>query len=199
MIYHKHKLIFTGIPKNASSSVHTILKNLTDPEHHHRSIIDEYNSNDADLMDTYTGFAIVRNPYDRFISACYQIFRDRGVEFEDFTPDFNSIVEDEIKERDNLNEVFIPQYRYIGFGNKILVDNILRYENLVEEYKTFIEEHNKTSIFKIKTQLPLTNQSNDRPSWENGFRSLSVENQTFINDFYHRDFILFNYKKLDPK
>lgn len=194
MVFHKYKLIFTGIPKNASSSVYDILKNPTDRFHHHSTIISEYSENDTDLMESYPSFCIVRNPYDRFISACYQIRRDE--------PELNGhlsldeIIEQEWKgkETGEMNEVFFPQHRFICFGNRILVDNVLHYESLAQDWEDFTKEYNKTASFPISSLLPTSNNTGDRKTWEEEIRSLSDSNFNLINQKYQKDFKLFDYK-----
>jgi len=46
MIYHKYRLQFIGIPKNASTSIHTMLANKTDVSHTHDTYIQDYFMND---------------------------------------------------------------------------------------------------------------------------------------------------------
>ena len=76
MIFHKHRIIWTGIPKNASTTIHAALRNPTDHQHDHYPLVDDYLRNDSELMDLYKNVTIVRNPYDRFISATWQSRRD---------------------------------------------------------------------------------------------------------------------------
>lgn len=68
MISHKHKSIFVGIHKTGS---HSVLHLLNDPQPEHRfwqGAFDPDWSSAVDFED-YFKFAIVRNPWDRFISA----------------------------------------------------------------------------------------------------------------------------------
>ena len=196
MLFHKYNLIFTGIPKNASSSVYDILKNSTDRYHHHINIINEYNENDTDLMEIYTSFCIVRNPYDRFVSACYQIRRDNPDQNNHLSLD--EIIEQEMKGKGpgEINEVFIAQHRFVCFGNRILVDNVLRYESLTKDWEEFAVEYNKTHPFPISLSLPTSNNTEDRKDWKQEIKSLSDFNFNLINQKYEKDFKLFDYKML---
>jgi len=198
MIFHKYKLIFTGIPKNASTSIHMMLRNPTDHEHNHRSLMDDYNSNDSELMDYYTNLAIVRNPYDRFISACWQIRRDNSDN--NLNLGINEIIQQEIIDYSNthgyINEIFIPQHKFICFGKKVLSDYVLSYENLNKDWAEFANEYNKTSPFLLPTRLPQFNQSNERKSWKEELKEISQENLDLINKRYKLDFEIFNYELL---
>jgi len=199
MIFHKYKLIVTGIPKNASTSIHVALRNLTDNEHNHRSLMDDYNSNDSELMDHYPNLAVVRNPYDRLISSCWQIRRDNPDQNWNLT--INEIIDREIinwaDTYDYINEVFIPQHKFICFGKKLLTDVILTYENLHNDWEKFAIEYNKTSTFQIPIKLPRFNQSLDRKAWQEELKEITQENLDFINTKYKLDFEIFNYPVID--
>tara|TARA_R110001632_G_scaffold37263_1_gene94175 strand:- start:247 stop:843 length:597 start_codon:yes stop_codon:yes gene_type:complete len=196
MLFHKYNLIFTGIPKNASSSVYDTLKNSTDRYHHHITIINEYNENDTDLMEIYTSVCIIRNPYDRFISACYQIRRDNPDQNNHLSLD--EIIEQEMKSKgpDGTNEVFIAQHKFVCFGSRILIDNVLRYESLTKDWEEFAVEYNKTHPFPIPLSLPTSNNTEDRKDWKQEIKSLSDFNFNLINQKYEKDFKLFDYKML---
>jgi hypothetical protein len=122
MIFHKYKLIITGIPKNASTSIFEILKNNTDRHHDHNTILEDYSNNDTDLMESYLNICITRNPYDRFISGCHQIRRD---EQHQANLTLDEIFENFIQKSDWLNDAFRPQHKFVCFGN-----TILRYLNM---------------------------------------------------------------------
>jgi len=195
MVFHKYKLIVVGISKNASSSLHDLLKNKTDTSHDHRTLIDEYNYNDHDLLSGYQSIAIVRNPYDRFFSGCYQIRRDAT---ENNNLSIQEIIEQEIYFRtDGINECFYTQNHFICLGNKILVDKILKYENLHEEWKKFVEEYNKTAEYKIKKVLPFSNTTKNKKPWTKEFKTLTQDQLDLINTMYERDFKLFDYEMIE--
>jgi hypothetical protein len=199
MIFHKYKLIVTGISKNASTSIHVALRNPTDHEHNHRSLMDDYNNNDSELMDHYLNLAVVRNPYDRLISSCWQIRRDNPDQNWNLT--INEIINREIinwaDTHDYINEVFIPQHKFICFGKKLLADVILTYENLHNDWEKFAIEYNKTSTFQIPIKLPQFNQSLDRKVWQEELKEITQENLDFINTKYKLDFEIFNYSMIN--
>lgn len=196
MVFHKYDLIFIGIPKNASTSIYELLKNRTDRDHHHNSIMTEYSEHDVDLMESYSSFCIVRNPYDRFISACYQIRRDEPELNGNLTLD--EIVEQEWIQKDEweFNEAFIPQHRFVCFGSKLLVDKVLSYESLEKDWEEFTTEYNNTSKLKISPILPTANNSEDRKTWQQEIKQLSTENFNLVNQKYAKDFELFGYEMI---
>jgi len=199
MIFHKYQIIWTGIPKNASSTIHTALRNPTDAHHNHNSIMEDYQSNDQELMELYKNVAIVRNPYDRLISATWHCRRNDWENRKN--QNLNDVIDEEIINPSNgyghINEIFTAQHKYICFGKKILSDYILRYETLETDYKAFAEEHNKTSYFKLPLRLPLVNQSGERTYWWEELKSISQDNLDLINKMYRLDFELFGYKMID--
>ena len=199
MIFHKYKLIFTGIPKNASTSIHIALRNPTDHEHNHRTLMDDYNTNDSELMDYYVNIAVIRNPYDRLISACWQIRRDNPDQ--NWNLNINEIIEQELINHLNtydwINEIFIPQHKFICFGKKVLVDVIMSYENLDKDWTKFAIEYNKDATFLLPTRLPQFNQSIDRKTWKEELKEISQENLDLVNKRYKLDFDIFNYPIID--
>ena len=74
-INHEKKFIFVHIPKTAGSSIHIFFKdffNILDrsdplPEIHHKSFSSILNEDYS--YRNYFKFAVIRNPYDRFLSA----------------------------------------------------------------------------------------------------------------------------------
>jgi hypothetical protein len=194
MIFHKYKLIITGITKNASTSIHNLLKNKTDQYHNHLTFVEEYGCHDLDLLSSYLSLAIIRNPYDRFFSACNQIRRDNE---KNKNKSLQEIIDQEIYYTElDINEAFYTQNHFICLGNKILVDKLIRYENLYEEWKNFAEEYNKTAKYKIKTVLPVSNKTENQKPWQEEFNQLTQDQLNLINNMYERDFELFNYEMI---
>jgi len=194
MIFHKYKLVIIGVPKNASSSLYDLLKNKTDRSHDHRTFLEEYNEHDNDLLSTYTSLAIVRNPYDRFFSACHQIRRDAAEYFGITTQE---VIDKEILYNPRgLNEIFYTQNYFTNLGNRVLVDKIFKYETLHQEWKEFVAEYNKTAQFKLRPILPVSNKTEDRKPWQEEFKQLTQDQLDLINNMYERDFNLFGYEMI---
>ena len=201
MIFHKHKIVFVGIPKNASHSILACLSNKTDNAHDHSTYIQIYNEHDEELLDTYTSLAIVRNPYDRAYSCWNYLTKIEYLEdrfglysFEEYVyalESRNSIYKEHNEEL-TQHELTFPQSKFVSFKNHILVDRILKYETLDKDWKEFANEHNQTSQFKIKNVLNVHN--NMEYTEKNWTKVYTPEMYSIINEFYKKDFELFDYE-----
>jgi hypothetical protein len=201
MVFHKHRIIFTGIPKNASHAPFAHLSNKTDSGHHHASYMQDYREHDEELLDTYTSLAITRNPYDRAYS-CWnflKVIEDIEGRFgiKNFTEyvyalESRTAYYEEQNEELTQHELTYPQYKFITIKGRILVDHLLRFENLDEDWKTFTTEYNKTAQFKLKPTLIISNSMEyAERDWT---KIYTPEMYSIINEFYKKDFELFNYE-----
>lgn len=201
MVFHKWRTIFVGIAKNASSSIYWSLMNNTDKlctEHNHNTIFEDIQNNDEDLLNTYTSFAVIRNPYSRFYSAWKHNNPFPGPVSEDeFIYGFNNWVET----FSNPNELydlknhphFIPQYKYVSIHNTVVVDKLLRFETLQNDRDSMIKEWNKRDYIPYKKSVALRHENEGYASldWSNIFTDRSRE---VVSSYYYRDFELFKYK-----
>ena len=203
MVFHKYKIIFTGIPKNASHAPYAVLSNKTDEGHHHATFIDEINRHDEELISTYKSFAITRNPYDRAYS-CWnylrviehleQRFKIKNFEEFVFALESRTAFYEEQNEELTQHELTWPQHKFISIKGVILVDDVLRYENLDEDWLNFTKEYNKNAQFKLKSTLKRHNAIDyDEPDWKKVY---TPEMYRIINEFYRKDFELFNYEMI---
>lgn len=201
MLFHKHKIWFIGVPKTGTTSIHHTWRNKTDRDHDHYRVHDTLNSEDVELISSYYQFTIVRNPYDRMVSACHQHMRDANGDDE---KDPNKIIQ-YLKGMDNdalhrFNEATTPQYLYLldkpeEKGGQVAVKNIWRFERLLEQYKLFAYAYNKTAQFQIPNEMLHRNQSTERKKW---YQVLNAESIALVNELYKKDFQLFGYDMLDP-
>ena len=135
-------------------------------------------------------FTVVRNPYERIVSEC---FCKWGGKYKDkefsTTEEFNKYIFERVGDCLNYDFFhFTPQYLYThNEFNQQIVDHILHYENLEEEFRDLM------SLYGLDICLDShENRSNKIYS----VADISSENIRLINDKYHNDFIFFNYPKL---
>jgi len=131
-ICHQRKLIFIHIPKNAGTSIHSLFD--TNPKDYlPDQKWDKYKDHFGEYWDTYTKFTIIRNPISRFISF-YKYWKMN----ENFDYDINEFIDklDEIK-----TPIKNPQSWFICNSNNVMVDVIIRYENLYEDLKKIKINH----------------------------------------------------------
>lgn len=167
-ICHRRKLIFVHIPKNAGTSIFSHFNSL--PE----SILSDQSWKQYSLFfkewENYTTFSIIRDPYCRFKSF-YKFLRI-GSNINRFA----EIV------RDNISNMILtrPQCYYICDNDKVVVDKILKYENLEEELESI-------GIFSI----PKKNVSKIIAD-----EKLIMNDQTIgiINEIYKKDFEILKYE-----
>jgi len=193
MLKFNDKLLFVEVPRTGTTTIrdciswYEIMNGFR-----HASIKDYLQLNPQDIgLDVVS---IVRNPYDRFFSGCHQIRRD---EKENRNLSVSEVIAQEIlpNEGNYLNDVFIPQHHYVSIGGKVLVDKILRYENLEKEWRGFVDEFNKTAQFPITKFLPRSNASAEKIPWEEEIKVLTQDELDLINNMYTRDFKMFGYEK----
>ena len=201
-IYSGSKIIFHGIPKNASTSVKNILyeHEYGYPFSGNKQWIHKGNEKGGsvyppvDSIPQYTDyihFTVVRNPYDRFISFYSDLFlkttnlrnnvppfyTDNGIPLHP-TPVENVV--DIVCEFDdkNADEHFASQSSFV------YVDNIfLKMENLETEWKEFTEKIN--IAYK---PLPVYNKSNSEVQ-------LTERQKEKLYHRYKNDFERFNYDR----
>lgn len=169
-------LLFLRIPKNASSSIMDALgaRNITKryqielknklDKNIYKDVFDVTHARPDELrtvissieLDCFS-FAVVRNPWDRVVSM-YHFGKKMGLahlfglnndlSFDDFCRTLKS------REGDGL---FLPVFKQIEWINSsIEVTEVLRFENLAEDFQNMVERHD---IREIASQLPHTNQT----------------------------------------
>lgn len=98
MISHKHRCIFINIPKCASVSIMNALDmKLVTPPHWHCSWSDSRQVLGKEILDSYFKFSIVRNPWDRVVSA-WMMFEQHDYRKQDRSytlPEFLEVITDQ--------------------------------------------------------------------------------------------------------
>lgn len=197
------KFLFLHVPKTAGSSIHIFFKDYFQvkdrsdpaPEKHHRLIKDVCAEN-KEFKNLFK-FAVVRNPYDRFISGFNDFYQNRnadrsnhpikikdGTTFEDFCFSFvNSEWSNDIH--------FKPAYEFVTVDGEIAVDKIIKFENLVQDFSEVCD------ILKIDNHLFLNQSCKHRQTsrkYNNFEEYYSKETKKIVYSFYQKDFELFNYE-----
>jgi hypothetical protein len=198
VVCHIRKIIFIHIPKTAGSSIEHLLRDEGKYEldfigvrngrstHHYMGI--ELKLTLKELYPSYYKFSFVRNPYDRLISEYFWCrIKNVGHKFNKTFDEFLDYVEDVIKNKKFFihieNDHFIPQYSFLFFNNKLLVNNIFKYED-IETIVPLIRKR-----LKIKTELQHLNKSKKNEI------TLTQEQKDRIYNLYQIDFQTFNYEK----
>ena len=150
IISYRYKFIFFAIPKTASHAIRFAIRPHLGPEDqehvekfkpsklrisHFENRINGHISVDEikpqlpkEVWDQHLKFTFVRNPWDRFVSACffkYKIFNQK--------PDHTlNLLKQVARKVDNV--IFRPQSDQISSGNTLAMNFIGRFENLQESY-----------------------------------------------------------------
>jgi hypothetical protein len=196
-IYHKWKTIFIQIPRNASQAIHGRLRNRTDDRLIWGTFFDIMHENDPELFETYFSFACVRNPYERLISAYEAECTTTGsppwgLKFEDFV---ERIYDEGTMFYVNYPNHYVPQYKFITIKDMLLVDEIIRYENINEDWKRIAKFiNNQTKFSHVADKLEMINVNNWKvnKTWEDYYNE---DTKRKVYELYHKDFELFGYEK----
>ena len=180
MIYHKFKVIFLHVPRTGGTSIMNKFKSLNvklDKERSHKNwkyYIDVYGK---DVFQEYFKFAVIRNPYQKvFSSYC---FRPRG--YKDFTKWLEWIVTLRDKNRNH-----ILGSHFVWIGNKIITDDLIRFENFQNDWKRIC---NKIGIDSKIRHLNSSNlsQRNYRNYYTNKAKKI-------VEKYFYKDIEYFKYK-----
>ena len=191
------RIIFVHIPKNAGSSIFDSLYNVNkDVSSDHKPI--EFYYMHKELNHPLKSFAVVRNPWDRFISIFFYIKRHSTnphknstiQKFFTYINQFKNVNEFILKEFSSnkifsyKSNIFWPQYKYITNNKKrIIVDHIIKFETLNEDIKELSKKLNLT------INLPHLNKSNHN----HHSTYYTEETKEIIGKIYKTDIELFGY------
>ena len=159
-----------------------------------------------------TSLSVVRNPYDRLVST-YSYLKKLAPE-ENRNKSFNVWFEHHLgKDSKHLNDLlnlnkssttsqiqkfkspsneinigwmlFLPQYYHLTFNGKIIIKEILRFENLKEDFNKFILKYNLEPV-----EL-LHENSTEHNHYSTYFNNEQIE---IVKKIYEKDFDTFGYK-----
>ena len=188
--------IFIHIPKVAGTSIKQALE-LSGQGH---PFWDYFAQNHPEQWKSYRKFTVIRNPWDRVVSAfCYAQMKESYWHSADtwLHPDYELLKDltfDEfcqllLDQRDKLkHESWYPQCRWIAtkVDGKVVsvVNNILRYESLDEDFAQLVNQLGADDI-----KLPHVNKT-DRKSYREYYNDKTRE---IIWNVYRADIELFGY------
>ncbi len=164
------------------------LKRLLDKCLSSLSVLNPIDNKENHILDDYLKFSVVRNPYDRFLSAyCWKYHaweKNQEVKMNHLL-NFVEILDKSPNELQKKIH-FKPQYDFVFDSRKILkVDRILRFENLEEEFMDLCKEIN------LEAYLPHLMKSNSIQIGD--FKTNPVKE--IIYQAYQKDFEVFEYEK----
>jgi len=191
-ISQAHKVIFIHVPKNAGTSITDAFQMSDFGHHYYNYYVEKYPAQ----WSAYQKFAIIRNPWDRFVS-CYEYARMQESYWHSVTgkarynvhPDYETLKDLSFKETVDLffsgsiklkHQGWSLQHDYIinNAGN-ICVDFLIQYDNVNHEIKS-----------RFGVELPVVNKSK-RLEYKSYYTHDLVEK---IAEIYQKDIKKFNFK-----
>ena len=208
VISKKNKLIFFHIPKNAGTSVSSLLlknesfyypwvilsKILRKFKRTDNFFFDNFQKKiylftshetvrtierkiSSEIYDNFFKFAVVRNPYSRFVSR-YNYMKSTNTLKELSFPEF-------LKKHVELSLIADQQYKFLLNKNgKIGVNKIIKFENINEEM-TELSKANNLKLSKFK-KLNISTTENYKDYYDTNTKKI-------VEDFCKEDLEFFNY------
>lgn len=213
-VSHSHKTIFVHIPKTAGTSIEAVLgmhgdkhdigvvpyfNQVLDREHLYGRQMQHMTAeairtvlNNDTLFDSYFKFTVVRNPWDRLVSALAWTDQKwvRGEEltvsgFDSQVRQLHSLLVTARTEPVQLPHFLYPQSLYIfDAARRPLVNFIGRYENLAADWRVICDK------LGVNVELPARMKSHHRDYRE----YYSPETRQRVADMYALDISLFQYE-----
>lgn len=190
--YDKLKCIFVHIPKTAGISItNGLFQNMGGSHRTIKNYLLYFNNKD---FNKYYKFCFVRNPWDRLVSS-YVFLKNGGMNEGDAKwakkhlsncKDFEDFVTNFLHKKAIQNYIhFKPQFEFISFMNKILIDKIYKFEDI----QSSINHLNK--ILNTEVTLKHQNKSQKAEGYKEYYNEKTMK---IVANFYRKDIISFNYK-----
>ena len=176
ILKRKDSCLYIHIPKTGGRYLRKLLKiegiNYSTPGHKGALFVE----NRIDNFDDKFSFACVRNPYERFLSAC--VFNG----LRDFEKVSNQVLEGNVKAKYPVH--FDTQKSFVANEEGVI---IIKYIGRFEKFNEFIEGLKERGIDVTSKHEFKKPRSSD---WETRLTEKTKEN---IRKIYKEDFELFNY------
>ena len=209
IVSHRHRFIFFAVPRTATHAIRNALQPLLGDEdwqqealrmkvrsplpalarigHGHVSVREARAALSPDLWQSYFKFAIVRNPFDRFVSVCAMLNkRNPGYRGQEMAFMKTALNVPRFRQRVLVR----PQAEMLtGEDGQLGLDYVGRYESLTESFTTICSR-----IGLGDQALAVANATEHQPFGTYYDSQL----KRMVGDFYRRDFALFNYPTTLP-
>jgi hypothetical protein len=151
----------------------------------------EHTDMTLDKWNSYTKFAVKRNPYDRFISGCKFIKKENNI----LSNNLDIFMDKYSRNGYDYFHLYIPQYEHlIDTNNDFKIDYMINFENLNKELCYLLL---KLGVTKIKHREALLNNVKLHPAiYESYNKCYNQELIDFVNTTFSIDFEKFQYKKV---
>jgi len=149
--------------------------------------LDYYNQNELNYLKERELFCVVRNPIDKIVSQynC-RWWNDEKTYINDNVIMFNEEISRMLDSKESQKDLkMIPQHRYVYLNDLKLVNTVIKYENIHQEFNQKMKEHGY--------DIMLDRHDNKRDGKKFTKNDLFFYNVKRIYELYRKDFDLFNY------
>lgn len=198
MISNNKKFIFVHIPKSGGTSVNSALKEYCEfpPElspgvrnNDLPSIAYKKHTNIFDMkkegidIDQYFKFCIIRNPWDRILSLYFHRIQliSRTIDLQEKT--FNSWIRRVFLD-EKTKRYWVNQVDYISIDGKLVMDHMIRFENLQFEWTDICKKLN------IQKELPHEYKTDHKQS----HIYYNKKSKEIIHEMFIRDIEMLDYR-----
>jgi len=196
-ISHEHELILIHVPKNAGTAIQKAF-DMGDMTGHYTA--QQYKDQVPELWEEYTSIALVRNPFDRAVSAYEYAVKEKSYWHDNKNPgdaiygkhpDYDTLKGKSFAEALDM----LPQLKHQGWHKQVRYvfpdegepDAIVRYEALSDNINHVCA---KAGI-EDPPEIPVINKSSDS-DWKSRYENCENCVQ-IVRDYYKEDFTSFNY------
>jgi hypothetical protein len=135
MLSHEHDLVFIHVRKAAGTSIKRSLS-AQNPWYNYLQdgLLDPHWPEFAPYRDRYTVFTVVRDPWDRFVSAWRYLDSTKHRPIEDVLRNLPSPDGDYDERHDYRHLARLQTDLFVDDGGEWVTDRVLRFEHLVEDW-----------------------------------------------------------------